>query len=505
MSMVKGRQMRLSDYRIKTRIFFGFGSLIAIAAAVAAFGCFQLTGIESQLGKFVSVEGNTSRNLDVQRLTERMRRLARNYQVTQDETVVNEFDGTQARASELLAAAAKGTISEERRRLYGTASQSLSTLKESFGRLVELGKQVTAARGRLFTGGDELSAQTQKLVEAARGESEQVIKTQAADVENAVLLVRVANWRFLATHDAKGPITFKANVENAQSALSALEKTAAGTQSATLTGSVKTFLDQYAANFAVASSTLLQANELYENTMQRQFDKIGEDGAAAQKSLEADLASTQQHTEEIISNTIAMQLALATLGVLLGLGLAFAIGRSIAAPVSAMTETMPKLAAGEKSIEIPARDAKDEVGQMAQALEVFKQTPVEAERLDAEQRAEQQRKEGAFERHLKHEQGHQEHGVEIDHGQPDIGHLLTEREFNAPHRRHIEIGDRAKLLFAHDGDRHEDRRKQCQHQRHADRHHCVYALEVLIVLETYLDTGRRRRLARVVLTAGSLR
>ena len=385
--------MRLSDYRIKSRIFAGFGSLILITVAVAGFGYFQLTGVDYQLGKFVSVAGNTSRNLDVQRLTERMRRLARNYQVTQDETVASEFDTTQARANDLLAAAAKATISEERRRLYNDASQTISAAKQNFNQLVELGKQVVAARTKLFSGGDELTARTLKLVEAARGESEQGIKTQAADVEDAVLLVRVANWRFLATHDAKGPATFKANVENAQSALDILERTAAGTQSGALIGPVKISLDQYAANFSEVSSALLQANELYENAMRRQFDKIGEDGAAAQKTLDADLAGTQQHTAETISNTISLQLGLAALGVMVGLGLAFVIGRSIATPVSEMTEAMRQLAAGDKSIEIPARAAKDEVGRMAQALQVFKQTLIDAERLDTEQRAEQLRKE----------------------------------------------------------------------------------------------------------------
>ena len=385
--------MRLSDYRIKSRIFAGFGSLILITVAVAGFGYFQLTGVDYQLGKFVSVAGNTSRNLDVQRLTERMRRLARNYQVTQDETVASEFDTTQARANDLLAAAAKATISEERRRLYNDASQTISAAKQNFNQLVELGKQVVAARTKLFSGGDELTARTLKLVEAARGESEQGIKTQAADVEDAVLLVRVANWRFLATHDAKGPATFKASVENAQSALGILERTAVGTQSGALIGPVKISLDQYAANFSEVSSALLQANELYENAMRRQFDKIGEDGAAAQKTLDADLAGTQQHTAETISNTISLQLGLAALGVMVGLGLAFVIGRSIATPVSEMTEAMRQLAAGDKSIEIPARSAKDEVGRMAQALQVFKQTLIDAERLDTEQRAEQLRKE----------------------------------------------------------------------------------------------------------------
>jgi methyl-accepting chemotaxis protein len=385
--------MRLSDYRIRSRIYFGFGSLIVIAAAVAGFGYFQLTGIEHQLGKFVSVAGNSSRNLEVQQLGERMRRLARRYQETQDEAAISEFNTAQEGASDLLATAGKTTISEERRHLYNEARQIISEISTNFTKLVELGRQKTTARNKLFSGGDELTAQTQKLLEAARAQSEQNINAQAADVEKTVLLVRVANWRFLATRDAKGPATFKANVENARSALGALERVVAGTQIAPFIGPVRASLEQYATSFAEVSDALLQANELYDNAMHQQFEKIGEDGRAAQKTLDADLVGTQHYAEETVSNTIVLQLGMALLGVMLGLGLAFAVGRSIAAPISAMTEAMRKLAAGDKSIEIPARTAKDEIGQMAQAVEVFKQSIIEAERLDAEQRAEQQRKE----------------------------------------------------------------------------------------------------------------
>ncbi|SBW12237.1 Methyl-accepting chemotaxis protein [uncultured Alphaproteobacteria bacterium] len=83
-------------------------------------------------------------------------------------------------------------------------------------------------------------------------------------------------------------------------------------------------------------------------------------------------------------------------GLALAAGLAVVIGRRmIAAPVTAMTEAMRRLAEGDKSVEVPAEDRRDEIGRMAGAVEVFKRNAIEAERLAAEheaQRAERERR-----------------------------------------------------------------------------------------------------------------
>ena len=64
------------------------------------------------------------------------------------------------------------------------------------------------------------------------------------------------------------------------------------------------------------------------------------------------------------------------------------------------------------------------------------------------------------------------------------------------HRRHIEIGDRAKLLLAHDRKRHENRGEQREHQSHGSRHLSVDTVERLIVPEADLDIGERLLLGR---------
>ena len=71
------------------------------------------------------------------------------------------------------------------------------------------------------------------------------------------------------------------------------------------------------------------------------------------------------------------------LGVGLGVAATIAVltSRSIVNPVAAMTDAMRRLAGGDKTVAIPARERRDEIGAMASAVQVFKDTAIEAERL----------------------------------------------------------------------------------------------------------------------------
>jgi methyl-accepting chemotaxis protein len=78
-------------------------------------------------------------------------------------------------------------------------------------------------------------------------------------------------------------------------------------------------------------------------------------------------------------------------GVLVGLGLVLVaglfllLGRSIVNPINAMTASMRKIAAGETSTVIPALERGDEVGAMAQSVQIFKDSMIETTRLRGEQ------------------------------------------------------------------------------------------------------------------------
>ncbi len=110
-------------------------------------------------------------------------------------------------------------------------------------------------------------------------------------------------------------------------------------------------------------------------------------------AIDERVANAQQQREQIQAQ---IKMVLAVAGLVLLAVFVFAsvlVARSITGPVGLLTGVMSKLAEGDIAVEIPATKQKDEIGQMARAVEVFKENAIETERLEAEKREEEARKE----------------------------------------------------------------------------------------------------------------
>ncbi len=70
--------------------------------------------------------------------------------------------------------------------------------------------------------------------------------------------------------------------------------------------------------------------------------------------------------------------------------LVLAIVRSITRPLAGMTGAMGALAEGDKTVDVGDTERKDEIGGMAQALEVFRQNMIEADKMAEAQRMEEE-------------------------------------------------------------------------------------------------------------------
>ena len=104
--------------------------------------------------------------------------------------------------------------------------------------------------------------------------------------------------------------------------------------------------------------------------------------------LEVDLVIDDQLAAgRAMANKIALFAALAA-AIVAGLALYFA--RSVAKPVTQMTEVMGRLAKGEMNLEIPARDRKDEIGAMAKSVEIFRENLSQMEVLREQSVAERE-------------------------------------------------------------------------------------------------------------------
>ena len=97
---------------------------------------------------------------------------------------------------------------------------------------------------------------------------------------------------------------------------------------------------------------------------------------------EVDIPVIQMRNEMAINILIILT-------ILAGIGFVFA--RSITKPIDAMTDTMGILADGNLEVEIPSQDRSDEIGEMAEAVQVFKDNAIEVKRLEEEQKANEER------------------------------------------------------------------------------------------------------------------
>jgi len=90
-------------------------------------------------------------------------------------------------------------------------------------------------------------------------------------------------------------------------------------------------------------------------------------------------------------NLISLAIGIAVL--VLALVVAAILNRSIARPVASLTGVMRRLASGDTGVDIPGRDRVDELGEMAEAVQVFKDSAIEKIRLEAEQKESERRAE----------------------------------------------------------------------------------------------------------------
>lgn len=94
--------------------------------------------------------------------------------------------------------------------------------------------------------------------------------------------------------------------------------------------------------------------------------------------------SYTQHIEDSGRNGFIASTAVLVAAVILGLFAFWIVTTRVTRPIQSLTETMSRLAKGDLETAIPSVDSRDEIGEMARAVEVFREAGRNNRRLEAE-------------------------------------------------------------------------------------------------------------------------
>ena len=115
------------------------------------------------------------------------------------------------------------------------------------------------------------------------------------------------------------------------------------------------------------------------------------------KAVEDEAAASLEKLVDDIHSSAVRDLTLYSILTLVLLGsatvLTLVIVKGITGPLAGMTSAMARLSSGDKSVEIPGVGRGDEIGSMAEAVKVFRESMIEADRMAEEQRREEAVKE----------------------------------------------------------------------------------------------------------------
>ena len=152
---------------------------------------------------------------------------------------------------------------------------------------------------------------------------------------------------------------------------------------------------QYMTAFNQVYDAIVKRNDIINNSL----DKIGPKAANEIEELKLDIKKEQDvlgpRTVAAMKTAVMIMIVVCLVSFVLGVLAAWLIGNGISRPVIAITKAMKELAGGNLEAEVPGQDHKDKIGDMAEAVLVFRTNGIEraelAKRSDAEAAVRQER------------------------------------------------------------------------------------------------------------------
>ncbi|MBL6933278.1 MAG: MCP four helix bundle domain-containing protein [Rhodospirillales bacterium] len=144
------------------------------------------------------------------------------------------------------------------------------------------------------------------------------------------------------------------------------------------------------ANYTLVTEAAPRAGKLLNMLLgEKNAEGVREGGM--QRNQQRLLTVDSDANSKAVSALLTIEWVLLALGLGVATAVAILITRSIVGPVNGMTSAMGKLAQGNLETEIPALDKTDEIGEMAQAVQVFKENAIRVKQMEEEAREQEKR------------------------------------------------------------------------------------------------------------------
>ncbi|SPP91674.1 methyl-accepting chemotaxis protein [Bradyrhizobium vignae] len=382
--------------RFRAKIILGFAAVLVISAGSMAFSYFGFERVATGVGSYRSSvsEADLARNIDRELLA--YRSAVKYFVVTGKEDDAKAALVAEASLKDAIDQAVKGAKKPARQESLDKLTKEFSNFSATFAKVLQAKRDsAMLVQNQLSRNANLLKYKLDDIGNNASDAEAQAIEFGTKQVNAQFQTASAAATNFVLTSDQAIATSALARLKFVENSLSAVysmdDKIVAGLKDARgLLGAYREALEKLIANAKLVDDLVTEMNGSAGAILQ---------GATAMK---ADLVAEQQRldseSEATIGKTEQLVLMLAVGGTLLGAVFAFLLGTGISRPMIAMCRAMRELASGNFDVVLPGLGRKDEIGEMAGAVEEFKVQAVAKAERDAAASEVQNREQAAARR-----------------------------------------------------------------------------------------------------------
>jgi methyl-accepting chemotaxis protein len=382
--------------RFRAKIILGFAAVLVISAGSMAFAYFGFERVSTGVGSYrTSVsEADLARNIDRELLA--YRAAVKYFVVTGKEDDAKAALDAEASLKNAIEQEAKGAKTPARQEGLDKLAKEFSNFSATFAKVLQAKRDsALLVQNQLQRNANLLKYKLDDIGNNASDSEAQAIEFGTKQVNAQFQTASAAATNFVLTSDQSIATSALARLKFVENSLGAVysmdDKIVAELKDAkALLAAYRESLEKLVANARLVEDLVTEmsgsAGAILQGATAMKADLVAE-----QQRLDSESAATIGQTEHLV-------LMLAIGGTLLGVVLAFLLGTGISRPMIAMCKAMRELASGNFDVVLPGLGRKDEIGEMAGAVEEFKVQAVAKAERDAAASEAQNREQAAARR-----------------------------------------------------------------------------------------------------------
>jgi len=350
-----------NNLKVGTKIVVGFVIMLGLMTVIGGVALFQITQIKATV---TDLADNLAKD---QHLSDQMvarillaRFYANKYIRGQNPDDLNRFNEEFANFKELLAQADQEITKNERVKMLTSIKAGVQDYGNHFAQVTQLmDKRRKTLLEVLDVQGPMAENQLQQLRESAFQAKDATASFYAGHAQRALLLMRLDAFKYLDQGDTQWVQKFEKRYQEAQAAFKKLDEELQDATRRQLAQKAQAAVNRYHKSFSGLQADYVQQNQAIESQLNVIGPLVRKTASEMSASVSADFDEANQATQALVAQTWTGLLITMIIATLVGLGLGFAISRSLTLPLATVIKMTDKMSVGNMNQMVEMKSSRD--------------------------------------------------------------------------------------------------------------------------------------------------